>query len=109
MSALDHATLLTKLIIACEAALQLRQGLNREALFGVVSDVRTARVAPSDVERVITDEVLMCAEAVLLADAQLRSYSREKARPFLQVVGVLLPELRGALALAIEQRKRPTP
>lgn len=109
MSAMDHSTLLTKLIIACEASLQLRHGLNREALCELAGAIGHESAAPTDVARVMTEEVVMCADAVVIADGHLRSYARHKARPFLQVIGVLLPEVRHALTLALEQRKRPTP
>jgi hypothetical protein len=109
MSALDHPSLLTKLIIAGEAAVQMRHGLNPEALDDVVHLIKLESRAPIDRARVIGDAIVMCAEAVQAGDRQLRSHDRGAARPFVQVVGVLLPYVRTALEAAIEQRNRPTP
>lgn len=109
MIALDPPSLLTKLIIASETCLQMRQEPDREALVDLVAAIENERRKPTDRVRVIDDEIVMCAQAVLHADRHLRSFSRPNAKPFVQVVGVLLPEARAALDIAIEQRKRPSP
>lgn len=108
MSATDHPSLLTSLIIASETALQMRYGADRENLIDLVAAIENEGRKPTDQARVIDDEIVMCAQAVLHADRHLRSFSRPNARPFCQVIGVLLPEARSALEMAIEQRKRPT-
>lgn len=110
MSAMDHSTLLTKLIIAGESVVQMRAGaLELEALEDLIEGIRAEYHKPSESpQRVIDDRVLMCASAVKCADHHLRRHTRKASRPFVQVVGVLLPEVRHALELAIEQRKRPT-
>ncbi|MBR0700153.1 hypothetical protein JQ599_09600 [Bradyrhizobium diazoefficiens] len=109
MSGMDHSSLLTRLIIACEATLQMRQAADREALIDLIAAVEVEARRPTDQMRVVDDSVVMCAQAVLHADKHLRSFQRPHARPFVQVAGVLLPEVRSALEVAIEQRKRPTP
>lgn len=109
MSALDHPTLLTKLVIASECALQMRLGMEREALMDLVLAIEAEQRKPVDQVRVINEEILMCATAVAHADQHLRSARREASASFLRVVGVLLPEVRRSLELAIEQRKRPSP
>jgi 7,8-dihydro-6-hydroxymethylpterin-pyrophosphokinase len=109
MMVLDHPTLLTNLIIASEAALQMRHASDRERLIDLAAAIENEGRKPTDRQRVIDDDIVMCAQAVLHADRHLRSFSRPSARPFCQVIGVLLPEVRAALEIAIEQRKRPTP
>lgn len=110
MMTMDHPTLLTKLIIASESVVQMRAGaLDVEYLQELVDEIRLQHRKPSETsERPIDDRVLMCAEAVVIADRHLRTYASKRSRPFVQVVGVLLPEVRHALELAIEHRKRPT-
>lgn len=108
MSALDHPSLLVKLITAAETALQMRSAPDPEALQDLAEAIITESEKPVDCERVIGEEVVMFCQAVTLADAHLRTASRKQARPFLQVIGVLLPEARRALEIAFDQRRRPT-
>ncbi len=105
MSAMDHSHLLTRLIITAEQSLQMRSEPGAGDLFKAVE---TEAAKPVDRERVIGPEITLCAMAAALAQLELATNDRRRAAIFLRVIGVLLPEVRIALALAIEQRKRPT-
>lgn len=107
MIAMDHPTLLTRLIDEAERAIQMRAGADAAAVSELVDAIHAECQKPAERERAIGEEIMLCASAVLLAGAELRGYDRRRAAIFLRVVGVLLPEVRLALALAIEQRKRP--
>lgn len=109
MTGFDHPSLLTRLIIGSEAAIQMRHAPDREALIDLVAAIEAEGRRPTDRPRVIDDEIVMCAQAMLHADKHLRSFHRRNATPFLQVVGVLLPEVRRAMEMALEDRNRPTP
>lgn len=109
MSAMEHSSLLTRLIQASEHALQMRCDAEQQPLVDLFETIVAESQKPVEAVRIIGAEITMCASAVLLADSELRGHDRRRAAIFLRVVGVLLPEARIALALAIEQRKRPSP
>ncbi|NUU41401.1 hypothetical protein [Tardiphaga robiniae] len=108
MSALDHSHLLTRLIMTGEAVLQMRHSSDHEIIIDLAAAIEAEARRPADIERVIDAGTVMCAQAVMQADKLLQSVDRHKAVRFIRVVGVLLPEVRDALGLAIEQRRRPT-
>lgn len=109
MSALDHAHLLTRLIILAEAVLQARHAHDLSEVIDLHEKIDAEYQRPSDGERVITDVICMCTEAVVNAHHAMMNRQRVRSFAFTRVVGVLLPDVRDALALAIEVRKRPTP
>lgn len=109
MSAMDHSSLLQRLIIAGEMATQMRHGADRGAVIDLVMAIEVEAKKPHDAPTPMHEAVVLCAQAVEIADTYLRSPLRERAAPFVRVVGVLLPDVRVAMQLAMEQRMRPTP
>src|SRR4051812_18449 len=108
MSAMDHSSLLGRLIDLSERALQMRYEAERDGITDLANKLAEEHEKPAEGARVIGYEIIMCCDAVLEADRELRGHDRRRAAIFLRVVGVLLPEVRIALAVAIEQRKRPS-
>lgn len=108
MSALDHRNLLTRLIILAEAVLQARHAHDLCDIVDLHEKIDAEYQRPADGDRVITDVVCMCTEAVVNAHHAMMNRQRSRSQAFTRVVGVLLPDVRDALALAIEIRKRPT-
>jgi hypothetical protein len=109
MSALDHSHLLTRLIILCELLMQQRYNDDAASALDLHEKIDAEFNRPADGERVITDAVVMCMEAALLAQHAMMQRQRLRSFTFVRVIGVLLPDVRDALALALEQRMRPTP
>lgn len=108
MSALDHSSLLEQLIISGELAIQMRSTREPAALLELAKSVQIEFAAPVDGVRVIDADTMIFATALVEAATCLRSHNRARATRYLRIVGVLMPEIREALSLAIEQRKRPT-
>jgi hypothetical protein len=64
---------------------------------------------PTDQKRVVHRYTIMLCEAMCNA-AQARRQGRAHSEPiYYQIMGTILPAVRGDLAVAYEQRNRPTP
>lgn len=109
MSALDHVSILGRLISEGERAMQVRShhGAELTALADLADRVAAEFDAPTDRERVIDCETMIFATALCAAAERIAQHRRGEAAKFLRVLGVLMPDIRNALATAIEQRKRP--
>lgn len=108
MSQMDHPSLLEALIIAGEAALQMRNMGQPERIGTLIERVEAEYDLPADTERVIDMDTLIFATAVGAACEALHGFERKKAAKYLRVIGVLMPDIREALRIAIEIRRRPT-
>ncbi|MFT4115448.1 hypothetical protein [Bradyrhizobium sp.] len=102
---IDHSHILTRLIAAGELALQMRFGADAEEIQQLCAEVEKADRQPAETARVIDDVTRLYAQALYLTDHALRRYQRDRAICAGRVVAVLLPDVRNALGIAIEQRK----
>jgi hypothetical protein len=108
MQHLDNASLLEQLIVTAELTLQMRSTRAPEFVAELAQSVDDAYARATDIVRVIDIDTLIFMQALGEATLHLRSYQHHRAARYLRVIGVLLPEIREAFSVAIEQRKRPT-
>ena len=108
MSAMDHVSLLEQLIISGELAIQMRSSRSPETTSLMISQVTAEYAKPADGVRVIGRDTMIFASALGGASDAMWSHDRSEAAKYVRVIGVLLPDIRAAFALAIELRKRPT-
>jgi len=104
----DPSSLLTRLIIAGEAAITLRRSGHEDDIAALCASVAHLADKPADGIRVIDEMTVLYARALQMCDRALHRHDRRKAASFGRVVAVLMEEIRCALGEAIEQRKRPS-
>ena len=108
MSALDNASLLEQLIISGELAIQMRSTRPAETIAELVEAIENAFDRPADDVRTIDYDTVIFAMSLSAATLAMHRHDRTDAAKYLRVIGVLLPEIRSSLSVAIEQRKRPS-
>lgn len=108
----DYRGLLQRLIMAGESAVALHRSARREDIGALAAEVIAAVSRPEpDGDRTIDDLTHLYAQALTLTDLALWQHDRVRAARYAAVVGVLLPDIRGALVRAMEVwlERRPTP
>lgn len=109
MSALDHPSLLERLIVRSELALQMRTPGESEDLADLAERLNLEFHKPAeDGRRVIGPDTMIAMEALRAAADHIRGHDRASAARYLRVLGVLMPEIREALSSAIDKMRRPT-
>ena len=108
MSELNHPSLLERLIVRSELALQMRNPGEPNDLADLSERLNQAFRAPADGARVIDTDTMIAMSALFAAADFIRSHDRAKAARYLRVLGVLMPEIREALSVAIDKTRRPT-